>query len=147
MKTQLSFTQSPGQCLFWLQERFDCILICQQYCASYIANPKKVRPILIYFVLDERDRMNGTHLLEQFNSNYVIHTYNADITFNETLSYEWKNHHLEFHHIQGHSKGICIIKFDKTIAFSGDSLMKDYPIITRFPGETKNCMKQKHYHF
>ena len=120
--------------IYWLQEHFDCLLICQQFCANYISNPKNVRPILIYFVLDERDRMNGTHFLEKFNSNYVMRTYNADITFDETLLYEWKKYLLEFYHIPGHSKGSCIIVFDKTIAFTGDSLMKDDPIITRFPG-------------
>jgi len=120
--------------IFWLQEHFDCILICQQCCANYISNPKNVRPILISFVLDERDRINETHFLEQFNSNYVMHTYNADVTFEETLYYEWKKHLLEFYHIQGHSKGSCFIVLDKTVAFTGDSLMKDDPIITRFPG-------------
>ncbi len=129
--------------IFWLQEHFNCMLICQQCCANCISNPIDVRPNLISFVLDERDRINGTKFLKQFQSNYVMHTYKADITFDETLSYEWKTHHLEFYHSPGHSKGSCIIVFDITVAFTGDSLMKDYPIITRFPGGNRRVYQTK----
>ena len=39
-----------------------------------------------------------------------------------------------FKHIPGHSKGSNIIIINDSFVFTGDSLMNDNPIITRFPG-------------
>lgn len=120
--------------VYWLQQKFSTKLICTKYCAEYISQEKNVRPILITFVLEERDRINGTHLLEKFNKEFVPHTYSADITFEKEYKMTWCEHNLEFFKVLGHSKGSCGIILDGNIVFTGDSLMKDLPIITRFPG-------------
>jgi len=53
------------------------------------------------------------------------------------LSLNWNNHKLELTHIPGHSKGSSLIIIDDSFVFTGDSLLKDIPIITRFPGCSK----------
>jgi len=86
------------------------------------------------FVLEERDRLNGTNVLEEFKKEFIPRTYIADITFEKDFRYKWLNHNLYFQNILGHSKGSCVIILDEEVVFTGDSLLKDFPIITRFPG-------------
>jgi len=123
--------------VFWLQKHFPCKIICSQNCAKYIANEKCVRPILISFILEEQDKINGTNLLEEFKRKVIPHTYKADITFEDALIEQWGGHRLEFFKILGHSPGSCGVIMDNKLAFMGDSLMKDLPVITRFPGGNK----------
>lgn len=123
--------------VFWFQQRFPCKIICSKSCSEYIADEKCVRPILISFILEEQDRLNGTHLLEEFKKQYVPRTYKADITFVDSHIEKWGNHRLDFFKVLGHSIGSCGIILDNKVAFMGDSLMKDLPIITRFPRGNK----------
>ena len=125
--------------IYWLQKHYNATLICTKYCSEYISKEKNVRPILISFILEERDRQNGTNMLEKFNREFVPHTYSADVTFESNYKLIWCKHSLEFYNIVGHSKGSCIIILDKNIVFTGDSLMKDLPVITRFPGGNKKA--------
>jgi len=120
--------------VYWLKQRFKTTLICSKYCANYISEEKNVRPLLMTFVLEERDRLNGTNVLEEFKKEFIPRTYIADITFEKDFRYKWLNHNLYFQNILGHSKGSCVIILDEEVVFTGDSLLKDFPIITRFPG-------------
>lgn len=121
----------------WFQQRFPCKLFCTQRCSDYISRDENTRPILISFILEEQDRLNGTNLLEEFKKQYVPQTYKADVTFKDSLIEQWGGHRLELFKVLGHSPGSCGIVFDNDLAFMGDSLMKDLPVITRFPGGNK----------
>lgn len=120
--------------VYWLQQKFKSKLICTKYCANYISQERNVRPILITFVLEERDRQNGTHLLEKFNKEFTPRTYLADETFDDNYCINWCGIVINFFKMLGHSRGSCGIILDDNIVFTGDSLMKDLPVITRFPG-------------
>lgn len=122
----------------WLKDNFNVKLISTKETSDYISNKKNTRPILITFVLEERDKENGTNYLNKFNSEYEPFTVTSDVIFDEEFSYKWNNHKLQFKSLQGHSKGSCFIFLDEKIVFTGDTLLKDYPVITRFPrGGTK----------
>ena len=118
----------------WFQQRFPCKLICTKKCADYISLEENTRPILISFILEEQDRLQGTNLLNEFKQHYVPRTYKADITFDETFVEQWGGHQLEFFKLLGHSPGSCGVVVDNKLAFMGDSLLRDLPVITRFPG-------------
>lgn len=124
--------------IYWYQERFESELICQKKCAEYLSNKRSMRPLLTYLILEEKDHSEGTHLLEKFKNEYVIRTYEANKTFTE--QYEFRVGDFDFHleHIPGHSKGSSLIVINSTIVFTGDSLMKVNPVITRFPGSDHN---------
>lgn len=124
--------------LYWFQERFECELICQKECAAYLSNKRSMRPLLTYLILEEKDHREGTHLLEKFKKEYVIRTYEADKTFNEHFEFRVGNFDVLLKHIPGHSKGSSMIVINSTIVFTGDSLMKVNPVITRFPGSDHN---------
>lgn len=120
--------------IMWLKDNFNTILISTKETSNYLSDVKNTRPILITFVLEEQDKKNGTNILDKFKQNYKPFIIKSDITFENNFEYKWNSHNLRFKKVLGHSKGSCFIFFDNNIIFTGDSLLKDYPIITRFPG-------------
>lgn len=120
--------------IYSYQAQFDSHIICQKECAVHIANKRAMRPLLTYLILEERDQVNGTHLFEKFKEEYVIHTYQAEQTFEECYDIRIGDVKIHFVHIPGHSKGSTLIIVNNKIAFTGDSLMRVNPVITRFPG-------------
>ena len=120
--------------IHWLQSGYKSSLICTENCADYISDIRNTRPILMTFILEQRDMENGTNVLEEFNREYISCSYIADKSFSGNLCMDWNGYSLEFTEIKGHSRGSCIINLDNRLVFTGDSLLKDYPVITRFPG-------------
>ncbi len=123
--------------VYWYQENFESKLICQQQAADYIARKHYLRPTLIAFILGEEDHINGTHIYEDFKKTFVPRQYYADVTYEEQYSITWNNYKFDFFHIPGHSAGSSLIMLNGNYAFTGDSLLKDLPIIIRFPGSDK----------
>lgn len=121
----------------WLREHFETTLFCQRKCAEWISSRHYLRPMLISFILGEADKQNYTNHLKEFQSEYQQCIYIADAVYDEEYSMMWKNHSLECYHIQGHSCGGSLILLDHNVAFTGDSLMKENPVIVRFPGGNK----------
>lgn len=123
--------------VYWYQEQFDCTLMCQQNAAELMSKKQYLRPTLIAFILGEEGHNNDTHVYDEFKHSFVPRQYNADITYSEQYKFNWQDHNFEFYHIPGHSAGSSLIVLDGKYAFTGDSLLKDLPIIIRFPGSNK----------
>ena len=123
--------------VYWYQDNFESTLICQRNAAGYIARKQYLRPTLIAFILGEEDHINGTNIYDEFKKSFVPRQYYADIAFAEQYTLNWKNYHFLFYHIPGHSAGSSLIILNGNYAFTGDSLLKDLPIIIRFPGSNK----------
>lgn len=129
--------------VWWYLKNYECKLICSEKCAEQIANKKYTRPLMIFFKLQEDDLKNNTHKLEKFKKDYVWAAYNADITFETKMHYIWCKHTLDFQVIEGHSAGSCFIILDNKYVFTGDSLLKEYPIIVSFPQGNKKIYKEE----
>jgi glyoxylase-like metal-dependent hydrolase (beta-lactamase superfamily II) len=129
--------------LFGFQSNYDSTVICSAACAKYLANEKNKNPVLLSLILDQQDLENGTHVLELFKKEYTGHTYHADITFENNYSFFWCRHKIEIINLKGHTDGSCIVNLDNKIVFTGDILMKKYPVITRFPGGDTKKYKQE----
>lgn len=129
--------------IYLFQENFQTEIVATKYCSDYISQKGNSRPVIISFILEEYDKQNNTNLLEAFNKEYIPRTYKADITFESEYSFKWQGHCLDLFTIQGHSKGSCVIILDKKYVFMGDSLLLDYPIITRFPGGSTKIYKNE----
>ncbi len=125
--------------IWWFIKNFDCKIICSETCAKKISCKKSTRPLLLSFKIEEEDRKNGTNILEQFQKDYVWTTYNADITYEKSMHYSWQNHEFDFCAIRGHSEGSSLIVMDNKYAFTGDSLLKEYPVIVSFPKGNKTA--------
>ena len=125
-----------------LQKYFNTILICQRKCALQIAEKRNNRPILVAFVLAIQDEKNGTHTEQEFIKNFEEYACYADITFEDDFIYNWQDEQFIFHYIPGHSQGSCCIIWNDKAVFTGDSLLKDIPVITRFPGGSSKQYNQ-----
>jgi len=123
--------------LYWYQDKFECTLICQENAAKTMSNIKYLRPTLISFILGEEDHINGTHRYDEFKNDFNPRQYTADVSYTDIYTLEWNNHRFRFYHTPGHSPGSSLIILDGQYAFTGDSLLKDLPIIIRFPGSNK----------
>lgn len=124
--------------IYWYQENLECEIICQSSCAEYISNKRKMRPLLTYLILEEKDRLEGTSQLEKFKKEFIVHTYEADVTYDDNLRFRIGEIEVLFEHIPGHSMGSSLILLNGKIAFTGDSLLKEIPVITRFPASNHN---------
>lgn len=129
--------------IWWFLENYSCTLICSEECSKEIANKKTTRPLLLLFILGKKDTKNNTKILEQFKKDYVWTTYKSDITYSDEFTYSWAGHKLYFKAIQGHSIGSSFIVLDDKYVFTGDSLLKDYPVILSFPKGNSQVFLEK----
>lgn len=129
--------------IYWYQEKFNTTFICQEDAAVSMGRRQYLRPMLLAFVLGEEDHLNGTHRYEEFMSEFEPRQYVPNKTYAEHFTLDWKNHSFKFYHIPGHSQGSNLIIVDDLYAFSGDSLLKNLPIIIRFPGSNKDVYLNK----
>lgn len=58
----------------------------------------------------------------------------ADFVVSDGEVLEWENSRFLFRDTPGHSAGSVCIILDDTELFSGDSLLRDAPVVTRLPG-------------
>ena len=127
----------------WLKEHTGATVFCQAMCADRLANSKRPLSRLVAVVLAEEDRKDGGHRYQDFKDSYKPFTIKADITFDKMV--DIKVGELEFHvtSTPGHSEGSsCYQLFDKMV-FTGDTLLKEYSVILKFPGGNKGDYESK----
>lgn len=120
--------------VLWLKEHTQAEVYCQQRCADRLANSKRPLSRLVALVLAEQDRKDGGHRYQDFKKSYKPFTIEADITFEKEDCI--KNGELEFKvtSTPGHSEGSACYALNEKLVFTGDTLLQDYPVITKFPG-------------
>ncbi len=69
--------------------------------------------------------------------------YDPDITFADQYDILWQKHNVHIVSTPGHSKGSCCIEIDDNIVATGDSLIWNTPVITRFPGGSRDQFCEK----
>lgn len=125
------------------KELFGCKVICNKECANAIEHPKlnfsKYFDVLIEVLPKDKD-MTIPPEIEPYSCM-------ADMVFEKEKTIDWKGHKIELVSTPGHSKGsICII-VDNKYLFSGDSLLRDYPTITRLKGGSYKIYKENTLEF
>ena len=127
----------------WLKDKFPVTLVCSKKCAEVIAVEKNNRPYLMTFVLAQKDEQNGTNLSEKFAKTVRPFACTADVAFDGEFDYRWGGIDFHFTPAPGHSKGGCLIYFGKEAVFTGDNLILNTPVITRFPGGSQREYDEK----
>lgn len=115
----------------YYEGEFESILICNRYCAEKIAIEKNNRPLLVALVLKEH---NEQEKKKELMKDYVPYKCKADVIFDDLIEIKWQKHNLVIRTTPGHTPGCCCVQFDHNIVFTGDSWIKNTPVITRFPG-------------
>ena len=114
-----------------LQKALRTRVVCQRACAEAVAGAN--RPDMVAVMLAVQDGRNGTNNAEAFLRRYEAHAYAADVVFGERGVLWWHGERLELFHTPGHSEGSACIRW-RSVLFSGDSWLRDVPVITRLPG-------------
>lgn len=120
--------------IYDIQQNFSTELICQEECAVAIADYNNNDPSYVIAMLAVQDSRNGTNNAISFREKYVTRIYKADLFFKKNYTLFWQNLKLSFFSTPGHSKGSCSCVVNDNIIFTGDSLLYDYPVLTRIPG-------------
>ena len=118
----------------WLKGKTDYQLICHRRCAEAISVERNNRPMLITFVLEKKDAENGTNLRKKFWQEFTPFKFQADIVFDDFFLFDSGGISFVLTSTPGHSKGSCCIKMNDVAVFTGDNLIWNSPVITRFPG-------------
>lgn len=122
----------------WLKENTGATVFCQAMCAERLLNSKRPLARLVAVVLAEEDRKDGGHRYQDFKDTYKPFTIKADIIFDKEADIKVGELELHVTSTPGHSEGsACYRLFDKMV-FTGDTLLKDYPVILKFPGGNKD---------
>ena len=97
---------------------------------------------MVPFILAQQDKQDGGHRYHDFKRNYRPYTCLADKTFEKETELTFGN--LTFHVIPtpGHSPGSTCYILNDRIVFTGDTLLQDNAVITRFPESDDMIYKQ-----
>ena len=110
----------------------NCMVICSSACAENIESPLKNGSSHFSALL-----LNKEEELYKRARQIEPVSFKADMFFSDTLAFKWENHKVKMVLTPGHSKGSCCIIIDDKYIFTGDSLLRDVPVITRLPGGSK----------
>lgn len=118
--------------VLWFLEHFDCKLICNKVCADIVAIQRHNNPMLVAFVLAERDKQDGGNRYAEFKKTFKPYTLKADIIYEAPCEFELMGMKFKGTQTPGHSPGSWCLLVDDTFVITGDTLIKDTPVVTRF---------------
>ncbi len=116
----------------WLSRQFPCRVICHEATAASLREGKNNRPAVF------ASHLAGVHATEEERA-YVRslpsrYRYDVDIEFYDEYRFEWRGLLVRMISVPGHSPGSCCIELGSNVVATGDSLIYDTPVITKFPG-------------
>ena len=118
--------------LTWLCEKFRSTVICHEQTACALRLGKNNRPIII--ASNRMQSLSSDAVKAVVESLPQGYRYEADVTFSDEHEFEWEGHKIRMIALPGHSKGGCCIEIDGDTVATGDLLIWETPVITRFPG-------------
>ncbi|MGE6487386.1 MBL fold metallo-hydrolase [Paenisporosarcina sp. NPDC076898] len=118
----------------WLKDNLNCRVIAIEQCAKNLPSPRynasaHFEALFLFSAKEIQDKIA--------DKNIQPYSCNADEVFQEYKSFKWENHKVEIIKSPGHSQGSVCIIIDDIYIFTGDSLIKGVPTITRLPGGSK----------
>ena len=132
MLTHEHYDHTSG--LTWLCGKFKSNVICHTETAVSLQSGKNNRPVMI---ASQRFKTLPRDEIKKITDNLPQkYTYDPDITFSNKFGFEWHGHEINLISTPGHSKGSCCIEIDDSIVATGDSLIFNTPVVTRFLGSS-----------
>lgn len=128
--------------LRWLKEHTASDLYCQKAAAAKLSSKRGSLPHLVSFVLAQQDRVDGGHRYQDFKKNYQPYSCQADKTFRTKDSFAIGRLHFDVTSTPGHSHGSACYVLNEKIVFTGDTLLQNDAVITRFPESNEEQFKE-----
>lgn len=122
----------------WLKEHFNCEIVCHANALEKTSQKRNNRPVLAYMLKDKQENQSA---VRDYLRTFEPYEYCADTVCIEQLKYTWNMHNVVMKYAPGHSPASVLIELDKKYVFTGDSLIPDVPVITRFPGGNQELFK------
>jgi len=113
-------------------------VLCSAACAKGICDSRK--NLSRYF--DVFCELQTWIKLERIPDGDLSYACEADETFTDRHSFDWRGHAFRLFEMPGHSPGSTGILLDGKHFFSGDSLMEGYEIELRFPGGSRSMWEK-----
>jgi glyoxylase-like metal-dependent hydrolase (beta-lactamase superfamily II) len=126
----------------WMQERFDCTLICNPSIAKHAPLQATHFPVFVALVQADKDRSDGGHRYEDFKNSFTPFTVRVDQIYNTTCQFNLMGMKFSGVATPGHSPGSWCLMVDDAFIFTGDTLIKDTPAIIRFKESHANEFKK-----
>lgn len=122
----------------WLKEETGAYVFCQEMCARRLMTPKRPLARLVAMVLHDEDQKDGGHRYDDFKKSYHPFTIKADKTFEKEEVFSIGNLRFKAISTPGHSEGSACYLLVGKMAFTGDTLLQNDPVILKFPGGNAN---------
>ncbi len=121
-----------------------CRVIATKECADMIKDPDKNLSRFFEAMFITRSEEERIKAMEIFDKNYSCE---ADITFDDSMTYTWQDLRIRMIKTPGHSPGsICTEIYDEEGALlavaTGDSLVQGNKVVTRLPGGDKTAYRE-----
>ena len=116
----------------WLVEHTGADLYCQKECAEVIKTLKGNNPTLVALVWADMDRKDGGHRYKDFKERFVPYTIKVDKTFDKEDTLVIGEFVFHVTSTPGHCPGAACYKLFNKMVFTGDTLLRDNPVILSF---------------
>lgn len=126
----------------WLIEHTGADLYCQSDCAKVIGSERGNNPALIALVLAQQDKEDGGHKYKDFKESFKPYTIKVDKTFDKGDTFTIGKMSFKVTSTPGHCPGSACYILNGEIIFTGDTLLQNDPVITRFAESRKNVYEQ-----
>lgn len=128
--THEHYDHISGVC--WLQKQYKCTLICNENCVSGLERQGKDFPRLVALVLADKDRKDGGHRYEDFKQAFKPFKLIPDTIYRTPCEFELLGFKFKGVQTPGHSPGSWCLIVNESILITGDTLIKDTPVVIRF---------------
>ncbi|MCQ2171315.1 MAG: MBL fold metallo-hydrolase [Bacteroidales bacterium] len=118
--------------VLWLQSLFDTKLICNRICAEIVAQQKYNNPMLVALVLADKDKQDGGNRYAEFKKSFKPYTLKADKIYDTPCVFQLMGMTFKGSQTPGHSPGSWCLVVDDAFVITGDTLIKDTPVVIRF---------------
>lgn len=126
----------------WLRKFVNLSVYCQIDGAKVLESEKGSSPALVAFVLNREDKKDGGHRYRDFKQNYRQEKIPVDITFEKEDNFKIRDLSFKVTSTPGHCPGSACYLMNGRIVFTGDTLLKDVPVITRFQESNEAIYKE-----
>ncbi len=106
-----------------------CSVLVSEICNTYMQKPTRngSKYFKALFIDKESDRIEEAGQVPAVS-------YTGDEFFAGETQFDWQEHKIFIRETPGHSPGSVCIIIDDSILFTGDSLLKDDPVVVKLPG-------------
>lgn len=123
----------------WLRHNINCNVIANEECAKNLSNPRYNASAHFDALFLFSSKVIQANVESKNVQPYICE---ADEVFQQHKYFTWEKHKIEIIKTPGHSKGSACIVIDDLHIFTGDSLIKGVPTITRLPGGSKKDFEE-----